>query len=505
MRDAVDLSLIYYDDLSKMIASNSMRKFSIYLLLIILSSVAVSSQNKESQISESLKAFEKLVNRPIEEEQLSAFVETYINPADEKKERWINYMINTLKELDGADLGKPDAPGEFVRVYRPVGAAVGKMVITILFDKAFSFYIKKVIGNIEITPTFSEVKKNMSSEQMTELLESKLGQWSKNDKFSGAVLLAKDGLIIFNQAYGYASKRYEVQNETNTRFNLASAGKMFTGIAIARLKEKGLLSYNDRIADILPDYPNKEVAGKVTVHHLLTHTSGLGSFWNDKYHAQWSLLRNISDYVELFVNDELLFIPGEKTYYSNSGYIVLGIIIEKLTGENYFNFIRSNVFSPSMMEDTDAFELDRPVKRIATGYTHSSHLRNFDSGPMRNNNYQKLVKGNSAGGTYSTTTDMLKFINAIQQNQLVSSLTKKELLEGKVNLFTSKYGYGFFEYLDNKWISYGHGGGSQGVSTSVRFFPDLGYSFVVLSNYDNGGDNVSALLVQMITSTSAEN
>ncbi len=111
-----------------------MRKFSIYLLLIILSSVAVSSQNKESQISESLKAFEKLVNRPIEEEQLSAFVETYINPADEKKERWINYMRNTLKELNGADLGKPEAPGEFVRVYRQVGAAVGKMVITILFN-----------------------------------------------------------------------------------------------------------------------------------------------------------------------------------------------------------------------------------------------------------------------------------------------------------------------------------------------------------------------------------
>ncbi len=482
-----------------------MRKFLILLLLIILSSISTSSQDKESQIPKSLQAFEELVNRPVEDEKLSAFIETYINPADEKKERWINYMRNTLKELDGADLGEPEAPGEFVRVYRPVGAAAGKMVITILFDKAFPFYIKSVIGNIEITPTFSEVKKDMSLEQMTELLETKLGQWSKKDEFSGTVLLAKDGRIIFSQAYGYASKRYEVRNEINTRFKLGSAGKMFTGIAISQLKEKGLLSYHGRIADILPDYPNKEVANQITVHHLLTHTSGLGSFWNDKYHAQWSLLRNISDYIDLFVNDELLFIPGEKAYYSNSGYIVLGMIIEKLTGEIYFDYIRSNIFSPSMMEDTDAFELDRPVKRIATGYTHSSHLRNFDPGPMRNNNYQTLVKGNSAGGIYSTTTDMHKFINAIQQNQLVSSLTKKELLEGKVNLFTSKYGYGFFEYLDNKWISYGHGGGSQGVSTSVRFFPALGYSFVVLSNYDNGGDNVSALLVQMITSASAEN
>lgn len=150
-------------------------------------------------------------------------------------------------------------------------------------------------------------------------------------------------------------------NRTDTRFNLGSMTKMFTAVAIAQLAELGKLSFHDPISRHLPDYPNEAVASKVTIHHLLTHTSGMGDYQNEKFYARLDQLRTLSDLVPLFVNDPLAFESGAKWDYSNAGFVVLGLIIEKVSGQDYFTYVKQHVFKPAGMTSTDFYERDKNV------------------------------------------------------------------------------------------------------------------------------------------------
>jgi Beta-lactamase len=204
-----------------------------------------------------------------------------------------------------------------------------------------------------------------------------LEQLTADDRFSGAVLVANNGSPLFKQAYGLASKVFNVPNRIDTKFNLASMNKMFTGIAIAQLAEQGRLSFSDTIEKYMPEYP-KAIAEKVTIHHLLTHTSGMGSYWNDRFDATWATLRTVQDFLSLFIDDPLAFEPGEHT----------------------------NI-----------------------------------------------------------------------------------VLTGKVNLpepqkTPTSYAYGFFDETINGHRVVGHSGGASGINSRLHMYLDLGYTVVVLSNYD---------------------
>ena len=189
-------------------------------------------------------------------------------------------------------------------------------------------------------------------------------------RFSGALLVAQEGEPILKQAYGQADRALDLPNQVDTKFNLGSMDKMFTAVAIMQLVEQGRLALDDVIADHLPDYPNQEVANAVTIHHLLTHTSGLGDYSeSDRYKAVHDQIRSLEDYVPLFVDTPLEFEPGEQFLYSNSGFIVLGLIIEEVTGQSYYDYVRLNIFEPSGMTDTGAYELDAGTPNLAWGYT----------------------------------------------------------------------------------------------------------------------------------------
>jgi D-alanyl-D-alanine carboxypeptidase len=189
-------------------------------------------------------------------------------------------------------------------------------------------------------------------------------------QFSGAVLIAKDGVPVYIAAYGLASRSPDVPNQTDTRFNLGSMNKMLTAVAILQLVEQGQLSLDSRISDYWPDYANQEVARKVTIHHLLVHTSGMGDcFEGDFFTTPKDQLRTVEGYLPLFVDDALQFEPGTQFAYSNEGYIVLGLIIEKVTGQSYWDYVRENVYRPGGMSHTAAYELDTEVVNRAIGYT----------------------------------------------------------------------------------------------------------------------------------------
>jgi CubicO group peptidase (beta-lactamase class C family) len=349
--------------------------------------------------------------------------------------------------------------------------------------------------------SFPDVEENMSDREMAEALRTHMKELVDAGRFSGAVLLAKDGEVLFQEAYGLASKRYDMPNRIDTKFNLGSMNKMFTAVAIVQLAEKGKLDFNDFLIEHVPDYPNREVAEKVTIHHLLTHTSGMGSYWNEKFEATWPRIRTVDDLIPLFAGDPLHFEPGARFEYSNSGFAVLGLVVEKVTAQSYYDYVRENIYEPAGMSDTDCYEMDRPVRNLAIGYTRMGPEGHQESpGPRRNNLFMHTVKGGPAGGGFSTVGDMLRFSEALRSHKLLSPESTETLLTGRVDMAPDrKYAYGFGDSLARGHRFHGHTGGAPGINAVFRFFPDLGYTYVALANYDEAAMPVDRFVQEMIT------
>ncbi|HWQ31267.1 MAG TPA: serine hydrolase [Blastocatellia bacterium] len=334
------------------------------------------------------------------------------------------------------------------------------------------------------TAPASAPNRKLSEAEMVSELDSFLTQQTAEDKFSGAVLIAKDGRTLFKKAYGVASRTTKAPNRTDTKFNLGSMNKMFTAVAIAQLAEQGKLSFEDKVGKYLPDYPNKDVAAKVTIHHLLTHTSGLGSYWNKKFDERRRSIRTVNDYLALFADEPLRFEPGARFDYSNSGFIVLGAIIEKVSGQSYYDYVREHIFRPAGMTNTDCYEMTGQVENLAMGYTTGDDERPA-SGPRHENTDTRPNRGGPAGGGYSTVEDLLKFSQALRAHKLLSQKSTELITTAKVPMGPNGgYGYGFGDLKMNGLRFYGHNGGAPGIAAELRIFPDSGYVIAAMSNYD---------------------
>ena len=305
-----------------------------------------------------------------------------------------------------------------------------------------------------------------------------LGQLAKTDYFSGVVLIAKDGKTIFSKAYGYANLSDSVPNRLNTRFNLASIGKIFTGMAVIQLVQEGRLSLDAKVGQYLPGYANKAVADSVTIHQLLTHSSGMDNFWEEFDKVAKEKYRTVDDYLSLFVNKPLLFKPGTRYLYSNSGYTLLGKIIEQLSGETYFDYVKQHIFLPAKMYDTDALELDNALPHLATGYTMSQE----HPGSWKNNTYVNVLKGGPAGGSYATAADLLRFANVVLSNRLLNKENTALYIKGKIRYDKGSYAYGMSTDTLNGHMVFGHTGGHFGIANELIICPDLGYTVIILTN-----------------------
>ncbi|MFL6331876.1 MAG: serine hydrolase domain-containing protein [Pyrinomonadaceae bacterium] len=344
-------------------------------------------------------------------------------------------------------------------------------------------HIITAISNIPIRPANA---RRMSQAELAHWLDGYLKRLATADVFSGSVLVAKDGKPVFQNAYGLASKAYNVPNRIDTKFNLGSMNKMITAVAVAQLVEQGKLSFDDTVGKVLPDYPNKEVAEKVKIHHLLTHTSGLADYFTPEFfESSKDRFKAVKDYLPLFVDRPLLFQPGERMSYSNAGFMLLGAIIEKVSGQDYFSYVREHIYKPAGMNDTDAYELDRDTPNLATGYTNENEEGRFIPGPRANNLFRHVVKGGPAGGGFSTAPDLLKFANALVGHKLLSQRYTDVVTTGKVVAGPGlKYGYGFFCSEVNGRRTVGHSGGFSGINSQLDIHLDTGYTVIVMSNYD---------------------
>jgi len=329
-------------------------------------------------------------------------------------------------------------------------------------------------------------------------VDALVAELTKQDLFSGAILIAKDGKPFYTKAAGEASKEFRAPNTPETKFNLGSMNKMFTGVAVVQLEQQGKLSFDDRVGRYLPDYPNKDVRDKVTIHHLLTHTSGMGMFWNEFFtNARWAQVKTVKDYDDLANKNPLAFEPGARFLYSNCGPLVLGLIIEKITGMSYDDYVRKFITGPSGMKDTDCYDISDPIPNLAIGYTKMS-LYGDRTDHWKNNLFLNPVKGGPAGGGYSTVEDLFRFAVALQALKLTDREHLSLLTTGKVISESptrsgeprkdpnDKYAYLFQEKIVNGHRLFGHSGGAAGINSTLRVFSDSGYIVVILSNYDMG-------------------
>ena len=310
-----------------------------------------------------------------------------------------------------------------------------------------------------------------------------------DDDFRGCVLICEKGKIIFEKSLGYADLANKIPNEIDTKFATASAGKVFVATGILQLIEEGLLNFNDEIGNIL-DFDLKQIDPAITVEELLTHTSGIPDYFDesvmDEYEELWTdfpnyKIRSNSDLTPLFVNKPMMYPRGKKFQYNNTGFVVLAMIIEKITQTLFDQYLKRNVFDPCQMVDTGYYELDRLPAKCAANYIYDD-----DRNEYRTNIFSVDAKGTGAGGAFTTVNDIKSFWDCLMSGKLISKdMTAKMITNHSGE--AQCYGYGIWlKKYGNAFIPY-----FQGRDPGVSFISSYDVSkellMVLVSNY---GDDV---------------
>jgi len=302
-------------------------------------------------------------------------------------------------------------------------------------------------------------------------------------KFQGAVLVARNGQPILEKGYGMADIELGVPNQPDNKFLIGSITKQFTATAIMQLQEQGKLDVDDPISAYLPDYP-KPTADRVTLRHLLSHTSGIPSYTdNASFMANRTIDMPLDSLMARFDRLPLQFEPGTKWYYSNSGYVVLGAIIEKVSGESYEDYLREHIFEPLGMQNTGYCHNDRIITGRAQGYTIDN------DGNISNAPEIAMTIPFSAGALYSTVGDLLKWDRALYTDKVLSKKSLQEMWTPVLN----EYGYGWTISDKSGHRRIEHSGGIDGFSADIARYPDDRLTIIVLGN----NEAVSAAKLEM--------
>lgn len=305
-------------------------------------------------------------------------------------------------------------------------------------------------------------------------------------EFMGTVLVARDH-VLFSKGYGFANLEWNIPNSPQTKFRLGSITKQFTATCILLLEERGKLSTSDPIKKYMPDAP--AAWDQITFFHLLTHTSGIPSFTGfPNYPSLEPFAITPEELVGWFRDKPLEFQPGEKWKYSNSGYALLGYLIEKISGEPYAKFVQENIFAPLEMKDSGFDSNAAIIPRRASGYTRKGNT-------IENAGYINMTIPFSAGSLYSTTEDLLRWEQGLFGGRVLSAASLRKM----TTPFKSDYAFGLqvSERKGRKVIQ--HGGGIEGFNTSLAYYPDEKLTIVVLGNVNgNAPDRIASQLADVI-------
>ncbi|MDQ2670710.1 MAG: beta-lactamase family protein [Gemmatimonadota bacterium] len=293
-------------------------------------------------------------------------------------------------------------------------------------------------------------------------------------RFSGVVVLTRNGEPVLELAHGMADREAGRANDVETAFNLGSLNKLFTRIAVEQLVAEGRIHHDSTIAAYWPDYPNGDVSRRVTIAQLLEHRSGLGgNIFDAPPGGTRADIRHNRDFVQLFASEPLQFEPGTSRRYSNAGYVVLGEIVARVTGEDYYDYVRRSIYQPAGMTRTGHFAVDSLPPNTALGYTRGGRDARDDA-QLRPNRELLPGRGSSAGGGYSTARDLLRFIAAARAGRIPAA---------RVN-------------------GIGAAGGAPGLNAIIETDLPGGYDLVALTNLDPpSAENVGQLFREMVDAT----
>jgi D-alanyl-D-alanine carboxypeptidase len=295
------------------------------------------------------------------------------------------------------------------------------------------------------------------------------------DRFAGTLLVVRHGKVVYQTAAGLADRGARAPVTMDTKFRLGSANKMFTAVSVLQLVAKGRISLDATVGEYLPDYPNTDFAANVTIRQLLSHTGGAGDIFTEEYEKARLQTRTLADYVTLFGERAPDTSETGKGAYANYGFVLLGRIVEVVSGEDYYDYVNRHVFAPAGMHDTASLPEETPVPNLSMGYTKQDDV-------LRDNADTLPWRGSSAGGGYSTARDMARFMAALRAGtllppDLLAQATSPQRLDGW-------YGFGFFLAGEGLTRNWGHGGGAPGMNASIRVYPELDAIVVALANLD---------------------
>jgi CubicO group peptidase (beta-lactamase class C family) len=317
--------------------------------------------------------------------------------------------------------------------------------------------------------------------RMSQIVEAQ----ASGDEFMGTILVAKDGAVIFEKSRGLANVEWQVPNTPSTRFRIGSVTKQFTAVAILLLEERGLLAIDDPVSKYLPDAP--DAWGTVTLYHLLTHTSGIPSLTSFPDFGTWKLSApSVAESVAHFRERPLEFAPGQEFAYSNSGYLLLGHLIERVSGQTYEAFVKDNLLDPLGLVETGYDSNATIVPQRASGYQHKS------SG-LVNAPYINMLVPHAAGALYSTTGDLLRWTQGLFSGKLLSPAS----LERMTTPHKGGYAFGLFVRTIGGRKIIEHGGSIDGFSAYLSYSPEEKLTVAVLANINGPADTLGRQLTQV--------
>jgi len=480
---------------------------SVFLLLTLqptLSFAQPFTQKTLTQQEDLMTNFITIFNSTHENE-VAKFVDSHLSKqtlarfGDEGRARYIGYLtaekkfhrafstINTTKELLSDDSTRLKAT---VRSYNT--ELYYDLTLDVTNNKPFK------VTRVFVRPApDNDVVTSITKQELQSLIGSYVDRLTSRGVFSGTILVADQQGVIYESAKGLASIRYKASNNIDTKFNIGSMNKMFTAVAIMQLVEQGKLSLDDKLVRHI----SRQLFGEgdfdqITIRQLLTHTSGLGRANYPELNQ--NSLRNLNDHQPYLKHFTLANTPGQTYRYSNDGMLLLGMVIEQVSGENYYDYIRKHIYQIAHMDNSDSFDVDLPIPNIAMGYFYSAEL---DS--MQSNLFLHPIKGGPAGGGFSTVRDLHRFAQALTNYKLLSESLTKEAYTAKPLLNSPNYGYGFSVSgtPDDRII--GHSGSYIGASAYFRIFLDRGYIVAILANKDFASEPVSAKIEALLQQLSS--
>ncbi len=362
--------------------------------------------------------------------------------------------------------------------------ALNASVSVCILDRNKRGLRRNVLESISKTLLVHDKKQISKNKSISEYL-------NKITDFSGTILIGHNDSVIEHRAYGMANIEHKVKNNLDTKFNLASISKLITSIGVLQLVEQGKIDLNETVGTYLPDYSNTLVRDSVTIHHLLTHTSGVPPFYDDDFITSDKMkYKIVDDFLTLFEGDSLNFRPSDRYQYSGSGFILLGKIIEEISDMDYYSYIDNLVFKKAGMHNSLSIPTDSIVSNKSDGYTCLWGDQAYYS---RNDYYISMAS--PAGFHYSTSNDLFLFLRALRNGTLINEASKTLLTTPKVKGYNTHIGYGIDIDLRYNELIIGHSGGWFGIRTEIMDFMASGYTIVVLSNKDDNGKSGASKVI----------